>query len=146
MDGTRRLLGSPLQLTRGSSQVRPACSQPPRPGCHQSLATAQHSRVDELRSHSLLQVATPLTLACSLGCSLGVLSLTVTREPWSRDAKVYAAKTGDFERIVNADAFGDGSAKLGEYNDESTLDSVNADVSRGLPRLVPTCFTAMAFA
>ena len=54
----------------------------------------------------------------------------VTAEPWARDAKVYAAKTGSFERVINADAFGDGTAQMEEYNDESTLDSINADGQR----------------
>ena len=54
----------------------------------------------------------------------------VTAEPWARDAKVYAAKTGSFERVINADAFGNGTAQMEEYNDESTLDSINADGQR----------------
>jgi hypothetical protein len=58
-------------------------------------------------------------------CFLGIKPLT--NEPWSRDAKVYAAKTGSFERVVNADAFGDGMVAQEEYNDESLLDSINAD-------------------
>ena len=51
----------------------------------------------------------------------------ITKEPWARDAKVYAAKTGSFERVLNADAFGDGTVAQEEYNDESALDSINAD-------------------
>ena len=48
-----------------------------------------------------------------------------TREPWSRDAAIYAAKTGSFERLVNADVHGTGREAVQEYNDESALDSNN---------------------
>ena len=37
--------------------------------------------------------------------------------------QIYAGKTGSFERMVNADAFGDGTQGAGEYNDECALDS-----------------------
>jgi len=53
-----------------------------------------------------------------------------TDEPWARDAIVYAQKTGSFERIFNADAFGDGTVGREEYNDESALDSNNGYRSR----------------
>ena len=54
----------------------------------------------------------------------------ITQEPWSRDAIIYARKTGNFERVYNADQFGDGSQKREEYNDESALDSNNGYLSR----------------
>lgn len=44
--------------------------------------------------------------------------------------QVYAEKTGSFERIVNADHFGDGKAGLCEYNDESIYDSNNPDKAK----------------
>ena len=46
----------------------------------------------------------------------------ITSEPWSRDAAVYAIKTGSFERHVNAEMDG---TTAEEYNDESVLDSNN---------------------
>lgn len=48
-----------------------------------------------------------------------------TREPWSRDASIYAQKTGSFEKIFNADQHGTGAEADDEYNDESALDSNN---------------------
>lgn len=50
----------------------------------------------------------------------------ITAEPWSRDAAVYSAKTGSFERVHNAEI--DGSA-YAEYRDESVLDSNNGYIS-----------------
>ena len=46
----------------------------------------------------------------------------ITSEPWSRDAAVFAQKTGSFEKQYNA-AMDGGSVE--EYNDESILDSNN---------------------
>ena len=46
----------------------------------------------------------------------------ITREPWARDAYIYARKTGSFETEV-----GDRAAE--EYNDESALDSNNGYLS-----------------
>lgn len=46
----------------------------------------------------------------------------ITSEPWSRDAAVYARKTGSFEKVYNAEMDG---GKREEYNDESVLDSNN---------------------
>lgn len=46
----------------------------------------------------------------------------ITSEPWSRDAAVYAKKTGSFERVVNAEMDG---GQREEFNDESVLDSNN---------------------
>ena len=51
----------------------------------------------------------------------------VTNEPWSRDAVVYAQKTGSFERVANADAHGTEFDEMERYNDESILDSNNPD-------------------
>ena len=48
-----------------------------------------------------------------------------TREPWARDALIYQSKTGNFEKIYNADAHGTGAVGRDEYNDESALDSNN---------------------
>ena len=42
-----------------------------------------------------------------------------------RRRQIYAEKAGNFERVMNADRFGDGSQKKAEYNDESALDSNN---------------------
>ena len=46
----------------------------------------------------------------------------ITEEPWTRDARVYAAKFGSFEREANVQMDG---TKVEEYNDESVLDSNN---------------------
>jgi hypothetical protein len=43
----------------------------------------------------------------------------------SPPTQVYARKTGSFEKIYNADHFGDGTEQDDEYNDESALDSNN---------------------
>ena len=39
-------------------------------------------------------------------------------------------KTGSFERLYNADIFGDGTVKREVYNDESALDSNNPNAER----------------
>lgn len=54
----------------------------------------------------------------------------ITVEPWSRDAAIYARKTGSFERVYNADQFGTGKEKQEAYNDECALDSNNPDAKR----------------
>lgn len=54
----------------------------------------------------------------------------ITQEPWSRDALVYARKTGSFEKIFNADMFGDGTQAQEAYNDESIYDSNNPDAAK----------------
>lgn len=46
----------------------------------------------------------------------------VTQEPWTRDAVIYARKTGSFEKVANAEM--DGTA-VEEFNDESVLDATN---------------------
>ena len=56
---------------------------------------------------------------CGGACAcVGVHACMRADEPWARDAIVYAQKTGSFERIFNADAFGDGTVGREEYNDE----------------------------